>query len=124
MTTYPFTSTGMNDLTSDLYALPDIALKAEVDTLKATPSAWIQGKFDLSSEQLNYLSGMSAEALNNIANNAALYLINRLVITLHIAEPEDEKGKWVRTSNSFSLEADNNGVFIPDGELNIYIEYR
>lgn len=75
MTVQPFTPAGVNSKTTELYALDDSDLLAEVRTLNADILAWLETNFTLSARQKAYI----ADAPDNVKFNWASILSAALI---------------------------------------------
>ncbi|MBB2143944.1 hypothetical protein GM921_00475 [Pedobacter sp. LMG 31464] len=114
MEKFPLSTSGLQDLISEMYALPDAQLQQQADSIGSDFSAWIIEHFILDESQINFLQVIDEQFIARAASDCQYFLGNRLPISLvkeaqvQRAEPEDseDRGKLLdldkKTSSSFS----------------------
>lgn len=126
----PFDETGLQNLLQKLYALPDQELSEQAYALRNQPKLWINGHFNLDTDQLQFLQDMPPAAAGFLGLQGGFAIENRLPVTLnriHSGKRSDDgepkQDKLFKTVSNLSTESDNNGQIIPGGELNIEVTY-
>lgn len=126
----PFDETGLQQLLTELYALPDFELSEQAFAFRNHTKLWINGKFDLDPQQLAFLQEMSPAAINFLAQQGGFAIENRLPVTLvkthQSAEPSQDppkQDKWFTTSSSLNTAIDGNGHTVPGGTLQLEVVY-
>jgi len=121
----PFTQSGLQDLLLDLYALSDSLLAEEAGALRHQPRLWINGHFDLTQDQLDYLQNMPTQLIQFIAEDGSFAISHRLPVTLSKGEKggDDEQDKLFKTNSSLNIQTNNEGNIIAGGQLGIEITY-
>lgn len=126
----PFDETGLQQLLTELYALPDFELSEQAFAFRNHTKLWINGKFDLDAQQLAFLAEMSPAAINFLAQQGGFAIENRLPVTLvKTHQPADpgqdppKQDKWFTTSSSLNTAMDGNGNTLPGGTLQLEVVY-
>lgn len=123
----PFTETGLQALLAELYALPNVQLAEHAAALKLNPKLWINGHFELDTDQLDYLQNMPNTMANFLGEQGSFAIGHRLPIHLNKSGEENKNGdkpdKLFDTISSLSLQIDGQGQPSAGGELTIAITY-
>lgn len=82
MTQEPFTTAGVQQKVTDLYALPDPDLFDEAEAVRLDFPMWLKDNFILSLAQETYLDNMDAQFIDSAACDTAIAMEFRLPITL------------------------------------------
>ncbi|MBB2145800.1 hypothetical protein GM921_09900 [Pedobacter sp. LMG 31464] len=132
MEKFPLSTSGLQDLISEMHALPDAQLGQQAESIGNDFSAWIIEHFILDESQINFLHAIDERFIARAATDCKYFLGNRLPISLvkeaqaQRAEPEEgeDRGKLLdldkKTSSSFSAA---NG-FASSEELIFTISYQ
>lgn len=122
-----FTETGLQALLTELYALPNDVLSEHAAALKHQPKLWINGHFELDTDQLSFLQNMPVAMSNFLGEQGSFAIGHRLPITLIKSYDENKNGdkpdKLFDTISSLSLQTDGQGQPTAGGELTIAITY-
>jgi uncharacterized protein YjdB len=113
----PFTNAGVEDLMTQLYALPQVELEVEANAAGADFPLWIKEHFELTASQIDYLDEIDEMWLQNAATETKYFLENRLPISLtkasppsHRGERDDDRGKLITLDkNEASSYSEENG---------------
>ncbi len=126
MPLFPFSPQGVQDLLTELYALPDPDLAIEGDAIASDFKSWIAANFDLTTEQLSYLDAMDDNATDYYGQQCSFCFGNRLEIVLDYAEKPSNPSysKWNTSTNSISVQADGTGQSKVSGELVFSLAYE
>jgi len=124
MSLAPFTSAGVKQKTTELYALSDAALAVEANSVKTDFRLWMTNNFILDSTQTTYLNNLSDDATNYLGGQSAFCFVNRLPIILIEGTPAPGLTKWVHTENTAKIAANDNGDFSAEGTFIIKIVYE
>lgn len=124
-----FDETGLQQLLTELYALPNNQLSEEAYALRNQPKLWIYGHFDLADDQLAFLQNMPAVAANFLGQQGSFAIEHRLPVTLskshqpknNAKDPKQDK-LFKPTSNLYTA-TDNHGVATAGGSLVLEITY-
>lgn len=126
----PFDETGLQNLLLELYALPDFELSEQAYAFRNHTKLWINGHFQLDSQQLDFLNDMSGLSINFLAQQGGFALENRLPISLtktHQASSANEtppkQDKWFTTNSSLTASADITGQTVAGGTLQLEVIY-
>lgn len=121
MAQVPFTTAGVQQKQTELYALPDSQLTAQADLIRADFRQWIKDNFTLDTAQQTYLDGIDDRWIQLASAQSAFAIQNRLPIDLY-KEPPQDASKLVRTSGNLTAEYTPGG-FVPGGTLSFHILY-
>lgn len=126
----PFDETGLQQLLTALYALPDPDLTEEAYALRNQPKLWINGHFELDHDQLEFLHQMPVAAANFLGQQGAFAIENRLPVSLiksnqpkSSTEGQPKQDKLFKTNSSLSSTTDIEGTNTPGGELHLEVTY-
>lgn len=112
----PFTPQGVQDLLSQIYALPDIQLQNESAAAAANFRLWISSNFLLEASQQIYLEAIDDQFIASAATEVSYFIQNRYPIELIKEEvtaalteqQEGDRGKLIdlgkATNKSFNTE--------------------
>lgn len=125
-----FDETGLQNLLTELYALPDLELAENAFALRNQPKLWISGHFELDTDQLNFLQEMPPAAANFLGQQGAFAIENRLPVNLtKLHQPKRESGeepkqdKIFKPTSNLSIQTDSNGIATAGGSLTLEIIY-
>ena len=109
MTSTPLTPSGVNEVITALYELPNEALLAEADEVGADFRAWLFGKFDLSAKQEVFIAhGLDTAFISFVEARLPFVFINRLPVSYTVMggepdeEDEEEWGKIIEALDATS----------------------
>ncbi|SOD13904.1 hypothetical protein [Pedobacter xixiisoli] len=120
----PFDETGLQSLLQALYALTDQQLNEEAAALKLQPKLWINGHFELTSEQLDYLDQMPAPISHFLGEQGSFAIGNRLPIVLHKeGDTPGDEDKLFKPKSNLTIETDSQGHISVGGSMSIDITY-
>lgn len=122
MTQQPFTSTGVQAKTTELYALSAGDLATQVNLINTDFSSWISDNFTLSTAQQTYLDNMSTQFLNYAATLTAFAVANKLDIGFSFSG-EPTGFKLVHLSNDLMVTNSSTDTFSVTGGITYEIEY-
>ncbi|WP_160139614.1 hypothetical protein [Chryseobacterium sp. c4a] len=125
MAKYPFTPTGVNSMIDYLYGLPDSMLQAEAKLIRDGFKQWIEGNFDLSASQNQFLLNIDVRTAQFYGDQCAFCFVSRLPITLDYPNPPTEPGyaKWIESVSTVKASTDGNRNDMAAGELTFKIVY-
>lgn len=118
----PMTPTGVQLKLDELYALPDSALQAEAEALRADYQGWITANFSLTTEEQTNLANLNAKFVEYVAFNSAFAMEFRLPIPLTTINPQ-AASKLVRTASALVVTNDDTGGITASGSFNYEFEY-
>lgn len=125
MPLFPFSPEGVQDLLTQLYALPDPDLALEATAISTDFKLWIAANFVLSADQLSYLNAISGSVTNYYGQQCSFCFENRLEIILNYPDKPDNPSysKWNASTNTILVEADGSGQSKISGELTFSLTY-
>ncbi len=125
MPQFPFSPQGVQDLLTELYALPDPDLAIQADAISSDFKTWIAENFDLTTEQISYLNAMDDNATDYYGQQCSFCFDNRLQILMNYSEKpaNPSYSKWNTSTNTISVQADGTGQSKVSGELVFSLTY-
>lgn len=126
MPLYPFTPTGVQDKLDELYLLPDPALAAQAELIKADFRQWMKDNFSLNTAQKDFLDNMDNSAVDYFGDECGFCFNHRLEIKLIYPTPPAAPniGKWPEATNTIQVKADGNGDVNVGGALTFTMVYQ
>ncbi len=124
-----FDETGLQNLLDELYALPNHELAEHAYALRNQPKLWINGHFNLDTDQLDFLQEMPNPAADFLGLQGGFAIENRLPITLtktHLPQSqsgEPKQDKLFKPTSNLSFQTDSNGTATAGGTLVLEITY-
>lgn len=125
-----FDETGLQNLLTELYALPDNQLNEEAYALRNQPKLWIYAHFELDNDQLAFLQDMPSPAADFLGQQGGFAIENRLPVTIskiHAAKrtsgDDPKQDKIFKPTSNLSFETDGNGTATAGGTLVLEITY-
>lgn len=121
----PFSPQGLQSKLAELYALPDTALVAQANQVRADTSAWVKSNFALNQVQDTYLNGIDPRFMKHLGCEAGLAIENRLNIILDapFPAPPPSISKMVMTQTTMKPRFSLVEGFRVEGDLTIIITY-
>lgn len=127
MTQEPFTSAGVQQKITDLYALPDNQLNDEAALVRADFPTWLKDNFILSNAQETYLDNMDAPFIESAACDTATAMEFRLPITLtetgSTSMTTARASKLIKKRKNITMEYSETGGVSATGSLDFEIIY-
>ena len=124
MNKFPFTEEGAAAMVAALYQMTDVALNLEADAAATDFESWVATKFDFATEQLSFLSAMSATLRSYMGAQVAMSLRHRL--SLSLVKPL-QRGindtKLIETKSTIDTSGDENGGENATGGVIVEISY-
>ncbi|MCT2561839.1 hypothetical protein [Chryseobacterium herbae] len=126
MQLFPFSGVGVEDMLSQLYALPDAALFIEAETIKLGFKQWINDHFVLTENQIRFLTSMSHDVSRSYAEQCSFCFLHRLDIKLISPVPPQVPGyaKWIASGSTISVKTDGTGESAISGTLTFTVSYQ
>jgi hypothetical protein len=123
MMKYIFTNLGVQQLQEWLYAQDNESLAMAAQQLRNDFKAWVADHFELTAQQLQYLSQLDEQSTTFFAAECAFAVGNRLNISLDKeGVPSDDQGKVIWTTNTL-IAKNENSAFEAAGHLCFHIRY-
>lgn len=120
----PFDEVGLQSLLQALYALNDQQLTEEAAALKLQPKLWINGHFDLTTDQLTYLDEMPAAIADFLGDQGSFAIQHRLPVTLtKDGDGSGDEDKLFKPKSDLTIETANDGHITASGSMTIEITY-
>lgn len=82
MEKYPFTTSGVQQWQTELYAKPDAVVAVEAAAVSAGLTDWLPERFSLSPEQVTYLNAVDSGLATVWSTELAYAIINRISVVL------------------------------------------
>lgn len=126
MQLFPFSEVGVEDMLTQLYALPDAALFIQAETIKLGFKLWIKDHFALTENQIRFLTSMSHEVSRSYAEQCSFCFLHRLDIKLVSPLPPETQGyaKWIGSGSTIAVKTDGAGESVISGTLTFTISYQ
>jgi hypothetical protein len=117
MEKFPLSTSGLQDLTNELYALSDPALQQQADDIGTDFTSWIVEHFILTESQVTYLREIDQRFIETAASECKYFLQNRLPIHLVKEESSSQRGEQEGEDRGKLLDLDKKAAasFSPDG---------
>jgi len=125
MEKFPFTPLGFLALQEELYLLTDLELKMESTLIQQDFHIWMCTHFELSQDQLLFLTSIDPRAQLLITIQTAFAIENRLPISLNKdANSLTDQGKIIWPNSSLSAKSGGIAGYEASGALIINIAYQ
>lgn len=118
------TPDGVSAKISEIYAMSTVNRMAEATAIESGFRTWVSDNFNLSTDQITYLTGMSGTAIDNYGANAAICFRNLLEIALIVPPPRTPPTKWLKMTNNILIATNASGELEVTGSLTFAMEYR
>lgn len=109
---------------AELYAMTTVDRLAEATAVETGFRTWVSDNFNLSTDQVTYLTGMSNTAIDNYGKNCAICFRNLLEIALIAPNPKPHTTKWLSMTNNILITTNGSGGLEVTGSLTFAMEYR
>lgn len=120
----PFNENGLQSILIELYALTDQELNEQAAALKQQPKLWINGHFELTTAQLDYLDQMPVAIASFIGDQGSFAIGHRLPVTLNKeGDATGDEDKLFKPKSNLTIETDNEGKVMVGGDMSIDITY-
>lgn len=124
MNKFQFTPKGVQALTTALYALPDEELNVEANLAQNSIKLWLNGHFELSPSQQEYLGNLNESFLDFTSFQLSFALRNRLPIMLQKPETSGlRESKLIETKSNLTDSNLPDGTTEAGGDLTVVINY-
>lgn len=123
MTKEPLTPSGVQQKTTDLYALSDPLLLAEADMIRTDFRTWIQDNFLLNNDQQTYLNNIDDQFIQLASCQTGFAVENRLPVDMIIIGSGNVASKLIKTSNTLICEYDPGAGVTPSGGVTFEMIY-
>lgn len=109
---------------AELYAMSTVDRLAEATAVETSFRTWVSDNFNLSTDQVTYLTGISNTAASNYGSNCGICFRNLLEIALIAPEPHPQSSKWLKMTNNILMTTNSSGALEVSGSLTFAFEYR
>lgn len=113
MTKKPLTPTGVNEVVTELYALPNDALFDEADAVATDFCLWLTEHFELTPRQEVFLAqGLQASFIAFVQTRLPFVFLNRLPISYTVMgtePPEDDEEEWGKVIEGLDATSQTSG---------------
>lgn len=117
----PFTSTGVADKLTELYALSDSQLETQANDARSDFQTWMTDNFTLTTLQADSLSNLDARFVEYVSFQVYFALSNRLSVAVNKTGTEST-GKLIHAAGNVSCDFSSSG-FSAAGTFSIDITY-
>ncbi|TWI85848.1 hypothetical protein IQ13_1017 [Lacibacter cauensis] len=125
MAKQPLTADGVEDKIAEIYAMTTVDRMAEASAIESGFKTWVSDNFNLSTDQGNYLTGMSSTIATNYGRSCAIAFRNMLGVSLYWpAPPTPPPTKWLKMTNNILISTNTYGAEEYTGSLTFEFEYR
>ena len=126
MQLFPFSTVGVEDMLTQLYALPDAALFLQAEAIKLGFKLWIKDHFVLTENQIRFLTSMSHEVSKSYAEQCSFCFLHRLNVKLISPVPPQVSGyaKWIGSGSTVAVKTDAAGETLISGTLTFTVSYQ
>ena len=122
---YALTPNGVNQLLTDLYALPPSQLSVKATAVKADFRRFVTDNFILSNDQKTYLNGLNDQVVEYFGDQCWFCFLYKLKITLVYPDPPTPAyTKYVEAKSSAKLTVAPVGDPVATGELTFTMIYK
>jgi hypothetical protein len=118
------TPDGVSAKISEVYAMSTVNRMAEATAIETGFRTWVSDNFNLTTDQVTYLTGMSNTAIDNYGKNCAICFRNLLEIALIAPTPKPGATKWLKMTNNILITTNASGGLEVTGSLTFAMEYR
>lgn len=109
---------------AEIYAMTTTNRLAEATAVESGFKTWVSDNFNLSTDQVTYLTGMSNTATDSYGKNTAICFRNMLEIALIKPEPPTGSTKWIKMTNNILIATNASSAYEATGSLTFAMEYR
>ncbi len=119
------TADGVVAKIAEIYAMTTPNRLAEATAVETGFKTWVSDNFNLSTDQGNFLTGISSLAASNYGYNVAICFRNLLEIALIVPlPPMPPPTKWLKMTNNILISTNASGTYEATGSLTFAYEYR
>lgn len=121
----PLTPSGVQQKTTDLYALSDPLLVTAADMIRADFKLWIKDNFLLNAAQETYLNNIDQKFIQLASCQTGFAVENRLPVSLSVVGniSEDIASKLIKTNSSLSCQYTPSSGTTASGSLSFEFIY-
>lgn len=124
MSIQPFTEDGVTNKIQELYKLPDVALRAETESVRVDFRSWMHRHFNLTEKQRKFLESMEYPFIQILAEDLSDCVLFRLPLWV-IFPPLDPIGsKFIMPNSALARKPNPDGGYTVTGQLTIEIVYK
>lgn len=118
------TPDGVSAKIAEVYAMTTTNRLAEATAVETSFKTWVSDNFNLTAEQVTFLSGTSNTAAANYGTNCGICFRNMLQISLIVPTPRPAPTKWLKLTNNILVATNSSGALEYTGSLTFAYEYR
>jgi hypothetical protein len=118
------TPDGVSAKMAEIFAMTTVNRLAEATAVETAFKTWVSDNFNLTTDQVTFLSGINSTAASNYGTNCGICFRSMLEIALIQPTPRTPPTKWLKMTNNILVSTNVAGDLEYTGSLTFAFEYR